>query len=89
MNIFDNVNLIRSRVREIGNYRLMSKKYGVSYEWLCKFSAGKITNPTIENISKLEAFLKSHDDSSLVKNTEELSINDANYKGIDRRNRQC
>ncbi len=88
MEILEFTKITRDKIKLFGRYRYVSEKSGVSYEWLCKFAAGKITNPTIENISKLEVFLKSHDDSSLIKNIDELSIDGANYKGIERRNRQ-
>jgi hypothetical protein len=66
MNILDRTQEIRIKTKKFGRYRFVSEKSKVSYEWLCKFAVGKITNPTVENIHKLEQFF-------FIKGTEELN----------------
>ena len=56
MEILDKVIDIRNLARNHGRYRVLSQKSGVSYEWLTKFANGKITNPTVGNVAKLEVF---------------------------------
>jgi hypothetical protein len=58
MNIREHVEIIRDRVRRHGNYRGLSEKSLVGYEWLSKFAAGTIDNPTVNNVSKLETFFE-------------------------------
>lgn len=66
MKILEYVNQIRDKSKSVGNYRLVSEKSGVSYHWLQKFAIGSISNPTIENIAKLESFFdrQQHDEQS-------------------------
>jgi transcriptional regulator with XRE-family HTH domain len=56
MRISEKVDLMRKRARDIGDYKFVSKKCGVSFHWLQKFACGSIKNPTIENIAKLEVY---------------------------------
>lgn len=59
MKILSHTAEIRDMTKKYGQYRYVADKSGVSYEWLCKFSVGKIKNPTIENVHKLELFFMS------------------------------
>lgn len=61
MNILSITEKIRSQTREFGKYRYVAEVSGVSYEWLVKFAVGKISNPTVENINKLEKFFHDQD----------------------------
>ena len=56
MEILNKVKNVRDLAKEHGKYRILSEKSGVSYEWLTKFANGKITNPTVINVAKLESF---------------------------------
>lgn len=56
MNILNRTQEIRDKTRSYGRYRFVADKSNVSYEWLCKFAVGKIINPTVENVYKLEQF---------------------------------
>lgn len=58
MIILQHVKTLQQKVREHGNYRAISKNSGVGYHWLCKFAAGSIANPGVENISRLEVFFE-------------------------------
>ena len=58
MSIIQTTNQLRDAVKSHGNYRELSKQAGVNYHWVCKFSSGEITNPTVTNIHKLEVFFK-------------------------------
>lgn len=56
MNAKEKTEIIRRKVKELGNYRVVSEKSGVNYDWLTKFSRGAIINPTIDKVAKLEEF---------------------------------
>lgn len=56
MTILESTEEIRAKAKEFGRYRYVAEKSGVSYEWLSKFAAGSIVNPTVENVHKLELF---------------------------------
>lgn len=49
---------IRAAVRARGNYHELAVD-GLSYHWIQKFACGAISNPTVENVAKLEQVLKS------------------------------
>lgn len=56
MKIIDKANIIRNYVRVHGQYRVLSEKSGVPYQWMCKFARNSIPNPGIKYVSKLEDF---------------------------------
>jgi transcriptional regulator with XRE-family HTH domain len=56
MTILDRIETIRTKGREAGKYLEHSRRIGVTYHWYSKFCQGKMKNPTIENISKVEEF---------------------------------
>ena len=56
MKIIEHTQEIRKMTKEFGRYRFVAEKSDVGYEWLCKFSVGKVKNPTIDKIHKLEEF---------------------------------
>jgi hypothetical protein len=60
-NIISRTEEVRVMAKRFGRYRYVAKNSGVSYEWLVKFSNGKIPNPTVSNVSSLEDFFKTHD----------------------------
>ena len=62
MKILDHVNLIRTKAITVKNYRVVAARSGVGESWLAKFAAGKIQNPTLDNIAKLEVFFQSSDE---------------------------
>jgi len=47
---------VRSQVVAYGKYSVIADESGVTYSWLTKFADGRITNPTIANIHKLQNF---------------------------------
>jgi transcriptional regulator with XRE-family HTH domain len=53
MSIRAQTNRLRDQARSRNLVRL-SKKTGVSYSWLTKFVDGRIQNPTVGNLEKLE-----------------------------------
>lgn len=59
MNILHHVNLLQIKAKTTGNYRATSEEAGLSYQWLAKFAQGKLPNPTVSNIAKLEVFFES------------------------------
>jgi hypothetical protein len=63
MRIKERVEVLRTLVRNHGNYRLVAEKSSVGYEWLSKFATGSIPNPTISNVAKLEVFFENNKDS--------------------------
>jgi hypothetical protein len=72
MGILERVNIIRSQVKQLGNYQLVAENSGVSYHWLNKFAVGKIVNPTIDNVAKLELFFKKNKHLCIIKTASEL-----------------
>jgi hypothetical protein len=56
MNILSKTNHLRDRVRSHGNYRVLADQSGVKFDWLTKFARGKIPNPGVVSVSKLETF---------------------------------
>lgn len=54
MKVLEHVEVIRHRVKAQGDYVRMSGIAGVSDSWLVKFANGKIPNPTVDSIDKLE-----------------------------------
>lgn len=56
MDILNHVSSIQKKVVDHGNYRILAEKSGVTYHWLCKFSAGKIKNPGVVGVAKLDEF---------------------------------
>lgn len=56
MKISERVKQIRKLVKEQASLRLLAEASGVSYAWVIKFSSGRISNPTVENIAKLESY---------------------------------
>lgn len=65
MNILDRTQEIRDMTKKFGRYRLVAEKSTVSYEWLCKFAVGKIINPTVDNVFKLEQFFLNNETNDL------------------------
>lgn len=63
MRIRDRVEIIRTKVREHGNYRVLAKNALVGYEWLTKFSVGVIKNPTVDNVARLEEYFDTLDNN--------------------------
>lgn len=56
MKILDHVDSIRCKAKSYGNYSFVAEKAGVSFHWLQKFAIGRIENPTVENVAKIETF---------------------------------
>jgi transcriptional regulator with XRE-family HTH domain len=54
MKILEHVEKLRHEAKTTGNYLRMSEKAGVSDSWLIKFANGKILNPTVDSVDKLE-----------------------------------
>lgn len=67
MKILKHVEIIRRKVKDTGGYKRMAELSGVSESWLAKFANGKIPNPTVDSIDKLEKVFSSdrHRDSSI------------------------
>jgi len=47
---------IRGKVKKHGKYREIALSSGVGYEWLAKFAAGAVDNPTVNNVAKLQIY---------------------------------
>lgn len=58
MSIIETTNQLRDAVKQHGNHKEISRQSGVNFHWLCKFVTGEITNPTINNVAKIEEFFK-------------------------------
>jgi hypothetical protein len=71
MKILEHVNQIRSQIKSIGNYQIVADHSGVSYHWLNKFAVGKIPNPTVGNVAKLEIFLSKNKKLCFIKTANE------------------
>lgn len=56
MKILELTEQLRSRVNAHGNMVVLAENSGVTYSWLTKFADGRITNPTVANLNKLENF---------------------------------
>lgn len=56
MTIIETTEKIRRLAHAHGRYRELAKSAGVGYEWLSKFSTGKIRNPCVTNVAALEEF---------------------------------
>lgn len=56
MTIIDTTNQLREAVKQHGKHKDISRLSGVNFHWLCKFATGEISNPTINNVAKVEAF---------------------------------
>ena len=41
-----------------GNWPRIARETGVSYSWLCKFSQGKMKNPSALRLENIDAYLK-------------------------------
>jgi hypothetical protein len=64
MNILERVETIRNELKAFGSPVVIAEQSGVTYAWLSKFLRGSITNPTVDNIGKLEAFLQNNKDAA-------------------------
>ena len=58
MSILETVSYLRSLVVQTGDYRSLADSTGVSYHWLQKFACGLMSNPTVQNLAKVEAYFK-------------------------------
>ncbi|WP_426994479.1 hypothetical protein [Methylomonas sp. CM2] len=56
MNIIQRVSQIQQKVAERGDYRIVAQESGVTFHWLQKFAIGKIPNPGVRNVAKLERY---------------------------------
>ena len=54
MKILEHVEAIRLKAKLTGEYSKIADEAGVSDSWLTKFANGKIVNPTVDSIDKLE-----------------------------------
>lgn len=59
MDILNLSKKLQMTAKRYGRYRFVAEKSGVSYEWLAKFANGRIPNPGIESIDKLQKFFAS------------------------------
>jgi hypothetical protein len=64
MNILEFTKKVSKEAKRFGRYRYVAAESGVSYEWLTKFANGKIPNPTIENVHKLDQFFRNQSNVS-------------------------
>lgn len=72
MNIMQRVNKIKEQAAERGDYRIVAEQSGVTFHWLQKFAIGKIPNPGVKNIAKLEDFfLANHEPNQREQSTAE------------------
>ena len=56
------INELRNRaLRHSGSYKRICDNYGVDYSWLSKFVNGKISNPTIRTVVRLQRALDQHE----------------------------
>ncbi|WP_427501354.1 hypothetical protein ACQE3E_06535 [Methylomonas sp. MED-D] len=56
MNIIERVERLQALVAERGDYKTVAAESGVTFHWLQKFAIGKIPNPGVVNVAKLEAY---------------------------------
>ena len=56
MNIIQKTRHLQNRARQYGRARYVAQASNVGFEWLNKFVQGRIKNPGVENIGKLELF---------------------------------
>ena len=63
MSIIETTNHLRKLVRSSNGIEKLAKEIGVTYSWLSKFSDGRIANPTVDNLAKVERFFIKKDSS--------------------------
>lgn len=65
MKVIEHVDKLRFLAKSVGDYVRMSEVAGVSESWLAKFAQGKISNPTVDSINKLEkVYIEQNNDTT-------------------------